>query len=203
MMIRMMLNITMRANICSIAMTNIKQSRLMKWFVEFLSGLDCTRPTQMSTACDHNGSFMMHHHDHSAWSQWLTMTPYGPSDLSWSYWSYDYSSWFHIHLRPLYFHHPNDHHSLGCISLKRRPAVEGWYDDMLPTAPVLRVIAFNEVLPLTSTHFMARFCGKTIQCIFADLFNMFWDVCLMCFLCWSLCFFIVRGAGPPQPFWSG
>lgn len=30
MMVRMMLNITMRANICSIAMTNIKQSRLMK-----------------------------------------------------------------------------------------------------------------------------------------------------------------------------
>lgn len=143
----------------------------------------------------------MHHHDHSAWSQWLTMTPYGPSDLSWSYWSYDYSSSFHVHLRPLYRHHPNDHHSLGCISLKRRPAVEGLHDDMLPTAPVLEPLlkghSFQQSSSLNVNPLHCPFLWKnksiySLTC--STCFEMFfWFL----FLCWSLCFFYVGGLATP------
>lgn len=160
----------------------------------------------MSTACDHNGSFMMHHHDHSAWSQWLTITPYGPSDLSWSYWSYDYSSSFHVHLRPLYRHHPNDHHSLGCISLKRRPAVEGWHDDMFPTTPVLEPLlkghSFQRSSSLNVNPLHGPFLWKNnsiyirwlVQHVLRCLFDVFFVLKLVLFYC--------TGGWPPQPFWS-
>ena len=188
-----------------VAMRNLKQSWLIKWFVGFPSGMDCTQPTQMSTACDHNGSFMMHHHDHSAWSQWLTMTPYGPSDLSWSYWSYDYSSSFHVHLRPLYHHHPNDHHSLGCISLKRRPAVEGWHDDMLPTAPVLEPLlnghSFQQSSSLNVNPLHGPFQWKN-NSIYSLTCSTCFEMFVWCVFCAEACAFLCRGGWPPQPFWS-
>lgn len=157
----------------------------------------------MSTACDHNGSFMMHHHDHSAWSQWLTMTPYGPSDLSWSYWSYDYSSSFHVHLRPLYHHHPNDHHGLGCISLKRRPAVEGWYDDMLPTAPVLEPLlkghCFQGSSSLNVNPLHGPFLWKNNSIyIYSLTCSTCFEMFVWCVFCAEACAFLCRGAGHPN-----
>ena len=131
------------------------------------------------------------------------MTPYGPSDLSWSYWSYDYSSSFHAHLRPLYRHHPNDHHGLGCISLKRRPAVEGWHDDMLPTAPVLEPLlkghSFQRSTSLNVNPLHGPFLWKNnsiyIRWLVQHVLRCFFD---FCFFVLKLVFFYVRGAGHPN-----
>ncbi len=110
--------------------TSLKQSWLMKWFVRFPSSFNCTRHTQclcMWWECFIHGappwSFrkVTMIHDDSLWSTWsilindhviiILISCSSPTSL------------------------PPPPQSLGCISLKRRPAVEGWLD-MFPTAPV-------------------------------------------------------------------